>query len=71
MGIVKDPVWHFKYWWNKKLFEYNKSSLDILVNNAGAVWTEPLEDFSEQGWDKVMDLNVKSIFLWYKNFYPC
>jgi NAD(P)-dependent dehydrogenase (short-subunit alcohol dehydrogenase family) len=36
--------------------------LDILVNNAGAAWGVPFEDFSEAGWDKVMDLNVKSPF---------
>jgi NAD(P)-dependent dehydrogenase (short-subunit alcohol dehydrogenase family) len=36
--------------------------LDILVNNAGAAWGEPFETFPEKGWDKVMDLNVKSPF---------
>ena len=36
--------------------------LDILVNNAGAAWGEPFEIFPEKGWDKVMDLNVKSPF---------
>ena len=36
--------------------------LDILVNNAGAAWGMPFEDFPEQGWDKVMDLNLKSPF---------
>ena len=36
--------------------------LDILVNNAGAAWGVPFEDFPESGWDKVMDLNVKSPF---------
>lgn len=36
--------------------------LDILVNNAGAAWGEPFETFSEKGWDKVMDLNVKTPF---------
>jgi NAD(P)-dependent dehydrogenase (short-subunit alcohol dehydrogenase family) len=36
--------------------------LDILVNNAGAAWGEPFEVFPEKGWDKVMDLNVKSPF---------
>ncbi len=36
--------------------------LDILVNNAGAAWGAPLDDFPEQGWDKVMNLNVKSLF---------
>ncbi len=39
-----------------------ESGIDILINNAGAVWAEPFDIFSEQGWDKVMDLNVKSIF---------
>ncbi len=36
--------------------------LDILVNNAGATWGAPLGSFPEQGWDKVMDLNVKGLF---------
>lgn len=36
--------------------------LDILVNNAGAAWGQPFEEFPEQGWDKVMDLNLKSPF---------
>ena len=37
-------------------------ALDILVNNAGAAWGEPFETFPEKGWDKVMDLNVKTPF---------
>lgn len=36
--------------------------LDILVNNAGAAWGAEYLDFPEHGWDKVMDLNVKSLF---------
>lgn len=36
--------------------------LDILVNNAGAAWGAPFEEFPESGWDKVMNLNVKSPF---------
>ena len=40
----------------------HESKLDILVNNAGAAWGVPFEEFPEQGWDKVMDLNVKSPF---------
>ncbi|HEX7759660.1 MAG TPA: SDR family oxidoreductase [Caulobacteraceae bacterium] len=39
-----------------------EDKLDILVNNAGAAWGAPLADFPESGWDKVMDLNVKSPF---------
>jgi NAD(P)-dependent dehydrogenase (short-subunit alcohol dehydrogenase family) len=36
--------------------------LDILFNNAGASWGAGFDDFPEAGWDKVMDLNVKSAF---------
>ncbi|HTP70894.1 MAG TPA: SDR family oxidoreductase [Burkholderiaceae bacterium] len=37
--------------------------VDILVNNAGAAWGAPAEDFPLEAWDKVMDLNVRSVFL--------
>ncbi|GGU14876.1 SDR family oxidoreductase [Nocardioides albus] len=43
-------------------FREHESSLDILVNNAGAAWAEPFDEFPESGWDKVMDLNVKTPF---------
>jgi len=39
-----------------------ESRLDILVNNAGATWGAPIDDYPEKGWDKVMDINVKSPF---------
>ena len=37
--------------------------VDILLNNAGATWGAPAEDYPLDAWDKVMDLNVRSIFL--------
>ena len=37
-------------------------ALDILVNNAGAAWGEPFDTFPESGWDKVVDLNLKTPF---------
>jgi len=37
--------------------------IDILVNNAGASWGAPAEDHPIEAWDKVMNLNVRSIFL--------
>lgn len=43
-------------------FAEAESKLDILVNNAGTAWGEDFETFPEKGWDKVMDLNVKSPF---------
>lgn len=36
--------------------------LDILVNNAGTSWGAPLEEFPVKGWEKVMQLNVTSVF---------
>jgi NAD(P)-dependent dehydrogenase (short-subunit alcohol dehydrogenase family) len=36
--------------------------VDILVNNAGTAWAAELDAFPENGWDKVMNLNVKSPF---------
>ncbi|MEI7446618.1 MAG: SDR family oxidoreductase [Burkholderiales bacterium] len=39
-----------------------ESALHVLVNNAGAAWGEPFEAFSESGWDKVVDLNMKAPF---------
>jgi gluconate 5-dehydrogenase len=37
--------------------------IDILVNNAGASWGAPAEEHPLEAWDKVMNLNVRSIFL--------
>ena len=39
-----------------------EDKLNILVNNAGAAWGASFDDFPENGWDKVMDTNVKSVF---------
>jgi len=47
-----------------------ESKLDILVNNAGATWGAPLDDFPEAGWDRVMDLNVKSVFFLTQKLLP-
>ena len=39
-----------------------EDALDILVNNAGAAWGEAFDSFPEKGWDKVVDLNLKTPF---------
>jgi NAD(P)-dependent dehydrogenase (short-subunit alcohol dehydrogenase family) len=44
--------------------------LDILVNNAGASWGAPLDEFPENGWDKVMDTNVKGVFFLTQRLLP-
>ncbi|HVZ43269.1 MAG TPA: SDR family oxidoreductase [Ramlibacter sp.] len=43
-------------------FSAREPALDILVNNAGAAWGEAFDSFPEKGWDKVVDLNMKTPF---------
>jgi len=47
-----------------------QDKLDILVNNAGASWGEPIDEYSEKGWDKVMDTNVKGVFFLTQQLLP-
>ncbi len=47
-----------------------ESKLDILINNAGATWGADIDEFPESGWDKVMDLNVKSVFFLTQKLLP-
>jgi 3-oxoacyl-[acyl-carrier protein] reductase len=45
--------------------------IDILVNNAGALGTMwSLEDVTEEDWDRILDLNLKSVFLCCKAVVP-
>jgi len=37
--------------------------LDILVNNAGIFPSVPFLDMTEENWDKVLNVNLKSVFL--------
>jgi NAD(P)-dependent dehydrogenase (short-subunit alcohol dehydrogenase family) len=39
-----------------------EGKLDILVNNAGAAWGADFDEFPEAGWDKVINLNLKTPF---------
>lgn len=47
-----------------------ESRLDVLVNNAGATWGAPIDEYPEDGWDKTVDLNVKSIFFLTQKLLP-
>jgi 2-hydroxycyclohexanecarboxyl-CoA dehydrogenase len=45
--------------------------IDILVNNAGGLPSRaPVEEMSEEEWDRVVALNLKSAFLACKNVVP-
>lgn len=48
----------------------HESKLDILVNNAGAAWLAQFDEFPEKGWDKVVDLNLKTPFFLTQAFAP-
>jgi NAD(P)-dependent dehydrogenase (short-subunit alcohol dehydrogenase family) len=43
-------------------FRERESRLDVLVNNAGANWGAPMAEYPDAAWDKVLELNVKSVF---------
>jgi NAD(P)-dependent dehydrogenase (short-subunit alcohol dehydrogenase family) len=45
-------------------------ALDVLVNNSGCSWGEDIAVYSEKGWDKVMDLNVKCLFFLTRDLLP-
>ena len=45
--------------------------IDVLVNNAGAVvFRGPALDNTEESWDRVMDVNLKSVFVCSKAVLP-
>ena len=37
--------------------------IDILINNAGASWGAPAEEHPIDAWDKVMNVNIRGIFV--------
>jgi len=37
--------------------------IDILVNNAGGSWARPLEEWDVEGWENMLALNLRSVFL--------
>jgi len=47
-----------------------EDKLDVLINNAGANWSAPFKEYPEHGYDKIMNINVKSVFYLTQNFMP-
>ena len=48
----------------------SEEGVHVLVNNAGTNWGAALEDFPASGWDKVVDLNLKTPFYLTRAFLP-
>ena len=44
--------------------------IDILINNAGVSSSTPLVNYSEEEYEKIIDLNIKSVFICSKNVVP-
>ena len=44
--------------------------IDILVNNAGILHTTPIEDITEDEWDRIMAINLKSAFFMSQQVLP-
>jgi NAD(P)-dependent dehydrogenase (short-subunit alcohol dehydrogenase family) len=47
-----------------------EKALHILVNNAGTLIDAPIEDYPEDGWDQVLDLNLKTPFFLTQKLLP-
>ena len=46
------------------------NALDVLVNNAAMMTFEPITKLSEDKWDKLMSVNLKSVFIFCKLCIP-
>lgn len=47
----------------KGMVEHKPGFIDVLVNNAGIFLQKPLQELTEEEWDRVLGINLKSIFL--------
>ena len=47
-----------------------EEKVDVLVNNAGAAWGAAFEEYPDEGYDKVMDINVKAVFTLTRDLMP-
>ena len=53
-----------------KLIKEKYGHIDILINNAGVSSSTPLTNYTEEEYNKIIDLNIKSIFICSKNIIP-
>ncbi|KIJ68603.1 hypothetical protein HYDPIDRAFT_173282 [Hydnomerulius pinastri MD-312] len=43
-------------------FSSSEKALNVLVNNAGTTWAEPLDEYPDEGFSKVVTLNLQRVF---------
>jgi NAD(P)-dependent dehydrogenase (short-subunit alcohol dehydrogenase family) len=53
-----------------RLAKGKMKSIDVLFNNAGILVEGTIEDVSEADWNRIMDVNVKGVFLMSKHVIP-
>ena len=53
-----------------KLIKEKYGHIDILINNAGISSSTPLTNYTEEEYNKIIDLNIKSVFICSKNIVP-
>ena len=53
-----------------QLIKEKYGHIDILINNAGASSSTPLINYTEEEYNKIIDLNIKSVFICSKNIIP-
>ena len=41
---------------------YNKPGIDLLLNAAGHIATGTIEDTSMEGWDAMLNINLRAVF---------
>lgn len=44
--------------------------IDVLVNNAGILHATPIEDVSEEEWDRILDVDLKAVFFMSQRVLP-
>lgn len=49
---------------------YNYGKISVIVNNAGIAEQKLFSDINEADWDRMFDINIKSMFLVTKAFLP-
>lgn len=58
-NLTDEMVMHEEFQAIKNKF----GSIDVLVNNAGVSDAKPFEEYTEDHFDKVMDLNLKAVYV--------